>query len=123
MALSEVAWTQPERKDSISFFEQRLPVHLAQLDKTSRIYRVPEPIGILDTTYFGNEFKLELKAPVAGASIYYNFEGQDARETDFLYEKPIHIILHKGEKRQVKAIVVTPSGKRSLNTSALFINP
>jgi hexosaminidase len=64
-----------------------------------------------------------MKAPVTGAKIYYNFEGQDARETDFLYEKPVVIILRKGEKRQLKAVVITPSSKRSINTSMFFINP
>lgn len=123
MALAEVAWTFPEKKDSVSFFEHRLPKHLLELDKTDKIYRVPGPIGISDTTLIGSVFKIALKIPVEGAKIYYNFEGQDARETDYLYEKPIDIILRKGEKRQLKAIVITPSGKRSANTSTLFINP
>lgn len=123
MALAEVAWTSPERKDSVSFFEHRLPKHLLQLDKTDKIYRVPGPIGLSDTTLLGSVFKIALKVPVEGAKIYYNFEGQDARETDYLYEKPFEIILRKGEKRQLKSIVVTPSGKRSVNTSTLFIHP
>lgn len=123
MALAEVAWTSPERKDSVSFFEQRLPRHLLELDKTDKIYRVPGPIGVSDTTLTGSVFKIALKVPVEGAKIYYNFEGQDARETDYLYEKPIDIILRKGEKRQMKSIVITPSGKRSTNTSTLFIHP
>jgi len=123
MALAEIAWTFPEQKDSVVFFEHRLPRHLGQLDKTDKIYRVPGPIGITDTTLVGSIFKLKLKVPVEGAKIYYNFEGQDARETDYLYEKPIDIILHKGEKRQLKTIVITPSGKRSVNTSTLFIHP
>ena len=96
MALAEVAWTAPEKKDSVSFFEHRLPKHLLQLDKTDKIYRVPGPIGVTDTTLTGSVFKIALKAPVEGAKIYYNFEGQDARETDYLYEKPIDIILRKG---------------------------
>lgn len=123
MALAEVAWTVPEKKDSVSFFEHRLPKHLLELDKTDKIYRVPGPIGVSDTTLTGSVFKITLKAPVAGAKIYYNFDGQDARETDYSYEKPIDIILSKGEKRQMKSIVITPSGKRSVNTSTLFIHP
>ncbi|MDR6781651.1 hexosaminidase [Pedobacter africanus] len=123
MALAEVAWSLPERKDSVSFFEHRLPKHLLQLDNTDKIYRVPGPIGISDTTLTGSVFKIALKVPVEGAKIYYNFEGQDARETDYLYERPIEIILRKGEKRQLKSVVITPSGKRSANTSTLFIHP
>ena len=123
MALSEIAWTEPAKKDSVSFFEHRLPAHLAELDKTDKIYRVPGPIGIRDTTLYGGDFTIGLKVPVSGAKIYYNFEGQDARETDFLYEKPIRVILRKGEKRQIKAIVVTPSGKRSVDTTLFLENP
>jgi hexosaminidase len=123
MALAEVAWTAPEKKDSVSFFEHRLPKHLLQLDKTDKIYRVPGPIGVTDTTLTGSVFKIALKVPVEGAKIYYNFEGQDARETDYLYEKPIDIILRKGEKRQLKSVVITPSGKRSISISTLFIHP
>ncbi|RYY37853.1 MAG: beta-N-acetylhexosaminidase [Sphingobacteriaceae bacterium] len=123
MALAEIAWTETVNKDSVNFFEQRLPRHLAELDKTNIIYRVPEVIGITDTTYYGSNFTLALKVPVEGAKIYYNFDGQDARETDFLYEKPLHIILNKGESRIVKTIVITPSGKRSINTTTLFENP
>lgn len=123
MALAEIAWTPRNRIDSVSFFESRLPAHLAELDRTEKVYRVPGPGGIKDTTLYGAEFRIEMKAPVTGARIYYNFEGQDARETDFLYEKPVHVILHKGEKRQLKAVVVTPSGKRSVNTTVFLINP
>lgn len=123
MALAEIAWTLPEKKDSVNFFEQRLPLHLSELDKTGILYRVPRPIGIKDTTLYGAEFRIDMKPPVTGAKIYYNFEGQDARETDFLYEKPFHIILRKGERRELKAVVVTPSGKRSANTTMFFINP
>ncbi|WP_207234183.1 beta-N-acetylhexosaminidase [Pseudobacter ginsenosidimutans] len=123
MALAEIAWTPRKKIDSVNFFEKRLPLHLAELDTTDKVYRIPGPIGIKDTTLYGAEFRIEMKAPVTGAKIYYNFEGQDARETDFLYDKPVHIILHKGERRQLKVVVVTPSGKRSTNTTMFFINP
>jgi hexosaminidase len=123
MALAEIAWTPFAKKDSVSFFERRLPKHLAALDKTDIIYRVPGPIGVSDTTLIGTDFTLELKVPVDGARIYYNFEGQEARETDFVYEKPIRIILNKGESRALKSIVITPSGKRSVNTTTFFKTP
>lgn len=123
MALSEIAWTEPAKKDSISFFEHRLPKHLANLDRTETVYRVPEAIGITDTTLIGSEFTVVLKPPVEGAKIYYNFDGQEARESDHLYEKPIHILLLPGEQRELKTIVITSSGRRSINTTAIFKNP
>ncbi|PST83804.1 beta-N-acetylhexosaminidase [Pedobacter yulinensis] len=123
MALAEIAWTFPERKDSVDFFEHRLPKHLAELDQSDIVYRVPGPIGLRDTTLQGSKFTISLRPPVSGAKIYYNFDGQDARETDYLYEKPFDVILKKGEKRQMKSVVVTPSGKRSAGTTTLFRNP
>ena len=122
MALSEIAWSSLAVKDSVNFHEVRLPEHLAWLDRTETIYRVPTPIGMKDETLYGPEFLLTLKAPVNGAKIYYNFDGQEPRETDYLYEKPVRILVPKGEKREVKAIVVTPSGKRSISVTTIFLN-
>ncbi len=122
MALSEIAWSVPEVKDLKNFKEERLPVHLAWLDTTGIIYRVPEPIGMERDTLYGTEFTVSLKVPVEGGKIYYNFEGQPARETDYLYEKPFRIIVPEGQKRELKAITVAPSGKRSITATTIFIH-
>jgi hexosaminidase len=121
-ALAEVGWTPLNRKDYTDFSENRLPKHLSALDKAGIVYRVPAPIGQKDTTVWGKEFTLNLKAPVEGAAIYYNTESQEPRESDYLYEKPIHIFVPEGEMRQLKTIVVTPSGKRSNVTTTTFVN-
>lgn len=122
MALSEIAWSELAAKDSVNFKEVRLPEHLAWLDTTETIYRVPTPIGMQDETLYGSDFTLSLKVPVKGAEIYYNFDGQEPRETDYLYENPIRIIVPKGEKRELRAIVITPSGKRSVSMTTVFVN-
>ena len=122
MALAEVAWSPLEVKDLTNFREQRLPEHLAWLDRTPTIYRVPTPIGMADETLYGSEFILDWKSPVKGARIYYNFDGQEPRETDYLYENPIRVLVPQGEKREVRAIVITPSGRRSISTTTVFVN-
>ena len=122
MALAELAWTPKERKDSRNFFEDRLPVHLGWLDRTDIVYRVPEPMGMKDEILYGSDFVLELKSPVEGAKIYYNFDGQAPRETDYLYEGPVKIHVHEGEMREVKALVITPSGKRSNYVRTVYDN-
>jgi len=122
MALSEIAWSELAVKDSVNFKEVRLPEHLAWLDTTETVYRVPTPIGMQDEILYGSEFTLSLKVPVKGAKIFYNFDGQEPRETDCLYEKPIRIIVPEGQKREVRAIVITPSGKRSISTTTVFVN-
>lgn len=121
-ALAEIGWTPQAGKDYTNFTESRLPKHLALLDKTGTVYRVPTPIGQKDTTVWGKEFTVALKAPVDGATIYYNFEGQDPREADYAYKAPIHVIVPEGEMRQLKTIVVAPSGKRSIVTTTTFVN-
>lgn len=122
MALSEIAWSELAVKDLVNFKEVRLPEHLAWLDTTETVYRVPTPIGMQDEILYGSEFTLSLKVPVKGAKIFYNFDGQEPRETDYLYEKPIRIIVPEGQKREVRAIVITPSGKRSISTTTVFVN-
>ncbi len=122
MALAEIGWTDSGRKDWKNFNEERLPAHLAWMDATETLYRVPPPIGVNDTTLKGKEFTIEWKIPVKGARIFYNFEGQEPRETDYVYEQPVRVIVPEGQKRELKAIVITPSGKRSNSTTIYFEN-
>lgn len=121
-ALAEIGWTPLSRKNYTSFITDRLPKHLLALDKTGIVYRVPAPIGQKDTTLWGKEFNITLKAPVKNAAIYYNTEGQDPREADYLYKNPLHIFVPEGEMRQLKTIVIAPSGKRSIVTTTVFSN-
>ncbi len=65
---------------------------------------------------------ITLKPPVIGAKIFYTFNNLAPRETDFLYEKPLVVRVPDGERRILKTIVITPSGKRSAITRTLFIN-
>ncbi|WP_238989320.1 beta-N-acetylhexosaminidase [Mucilaginibacter terrigena] len=121
-ALVEISWTPVDRKDYEDFAENRLPQHLLLLDKAGTVYRVPTPIGQKDTTLWGADFTLTLKAPVENAQIYYNTDGQDVRETDHIYAKPLHIVVPEGEMRQLKTMVIAPSGKRSIVTTTTLVN-
>lgn len=124
-AFSEIAWTPVERKNYKNFLEERLPKHLGKLDKTSTVYFVPTAIGAEDDrifSYRGKDFKVELKSPVVGAKIYYTFDDLNPRETDYIYTEPLNIHVPNGEKRILKTIVITPSGKRSAVTRTVFIN-
>lgn len=126
LAFSEITWTPLERKNYKNFQEERLPVHLAKLDKTDVIYFVPTAIGADDekTHHIKNnkDVTITLKAPVAGAKIFYTFNHHSPRETDYLYEKPIVVNVPDGQKRVLKTIVITPSGKRSNVTRTTFLN-
>jgi hexosaminidase len=122
LALSEIAWTNQEQKDYKNFSNTRLPVHLASFDKKGLVYRVPAAIGIQDTTFEGEKFTINLEPSVSGAQIFYTLNGLDPGETDWQYKKPLSIVVPSGERRILKTIVITPSGKRSLVTTTEFRN-
>jgi hexosaminidase len=122
LALSEVAWTPIINKNYRDFSETRLPQHLARLDKAGYNYRVPPAIGGTDTTMIGSTLTVNLKSPVKGAKIYYTIDGYTPRETEILYTGPMSYPVPLDEYRDLKTIVVTPTGKRSVITAAKIFN-
>jgi hexosaminidase len=121
-ALAEIAWTPLDRKDLKNFSEERLPVHLARLDKSDTHYWVPTPIGQTDGVIDGDQVALDLKTPMPGAKMYYTLDGTRPSEYSTLYVSPLKFNLAKGEKRVLNTIVITPSGKRSVVTETIFNN-
>ncbi|MBG6234302.1 hexosaminidase [Pedobacter sp. CAN_A7] len=121
-ALAEIAWTQLDRKDMKNFTEERLPLHLARLDKTNTQYWVPTPIGQPDGVVDGDRVNLELKTPMPNAKMYYTLDGTRPSAYSTLYVSPLKFNLAKGEKRVLNTIVVTSSGKHSVVTETIFNN-
>ena len=122
LALSEIAWSPLNRKDYVNFSSKRVPKHLAKLDSTKIIYRVPEVIGIEDTVLYGGNFSFTLIPSVSGANIFYTIDGYTPDATTYLYKPPLAIVIPKGEKRILQTVVITPSGKRSKVTRTLLDN-
>ena len=122
MALAEIAWSPVERKDLKNFSEDRLPVHLARLDKMGVNFWVPTPIGQREKALNGDDFMIDLKVPVQGGKIYYSLDSSRPSENAFLYSAPFKVVVPKGEKRVLKTIVIAPSGKRSVTTETLLNN-
>lgn len=122
LALAEIAWSPVEHKDLKNFSEERLPNHLALLDKKGWNYWVPTPIGQSDKTLNGSDFKIDLKVPVKGGKIYYSLDESRPSENAFLYTKPVAVKVPQGEKRTLKTIVIAPSGKRSVTTETILNN-
>lgn len=121
-ALSEVAWTDLQNKNYQDFLERRVPLHLARVDKSGYHYRVPEAFGAPDTTMIGSKFTFKLSPPVPGAKIYYTLNGRIPGDTDFEYTKPLTFYVPASEKRELRTMVITPSGKRSAATSTVMHN-
>ena len=122
MALAEIAWTPLQRKDFTNFSEERMPQHLAAIDKSGTNYWVPTPIGQPEKTQTGEHFTLNLKVPVAGARIFYTLDNYRPSETATEYVAPISIDVPQGQKKILKTIVISPSGKRSVVSETLFNN-
>jgi hexosaminidase len=122
LALSEVAWTPLASKNYTDFANTRLPSHLAWFDENKFDYRVPTAIGTQDTIMFGSQLTVNLKSPVTGAKIYYTVDGYKPRETDMEYTIPITYNVPPDQYRELKTIVITPSGKRSQVTNAIMYN-
>jgi len=122
LALAEIAWTPVANKNYKDFSEVRIPQHLSRLDASGMDYRVPTAIGMNDSLLKGPEFNIELKAPVAGAKIYYTIDGYLPRETDLEYTKPLHLTVPAGKEMILQTIVITPSGKRSIVAKTVLSN-
>lgn len=122
LALSEIAWSPIARKDLKNFTEERLPVHLAKMDKAGINFWVPTAIGQSDKPLNGGEFTIDLKVPVVGGKIYYSLDESRPSENAFLYTKPFKVVVPQGEKRTLKTIVVAPSGRRSVVIETLLNN-
>jgi hexosaminidase len=122
MALSEVAWSPLANKNYKDFSETRLPKHLAWLEANQYNYRVPTAIGTKDTSYTGTQLTVDLRTPVNGAKIYYTIDGYTPDETCLVYTSPFTLNIPADQYRELKTIVITPSGKRSLVTRTLVYN-
>jgi hexosaminidase len=121
-ALSEVAWSDPAKKDYKNFAQVRLAKHFARLDAMHYNYRVPTAFEVIDTMMIGQQFVMTPFSAIPGAKIHYTFNGRDPLDTDWGYDSPVTIKVPPGEKRVFKTVVITPSGRRSLPTSTVMFN-
>ncbi|RZL49891.1 MAG: beta-N-acetylhexosaminidase [Pedobacter sp.] len=121
-SLAEIAWSPVARKDLKNFTEERVPVHLAKLDQTTTNYWVPVPVGQPEKVVNGETFTIELKAPVKGSKIFYTLNGYRPSENATEYTSPIIVSVPKGEKKILRTIVITPSGKRSVVSESSLNN-
>jgi hexosaminidase len=122
LALAEVAWSPLANKNFKDFSETRLPRHFAWMEKSNYNYRVPTAIGAKDTSYLAAQLTVDLKSPVEGAKIYYTIDGYTPGETDLVYTKPFTLTIPSEQYRELKTIVITPTGKRSLATHTTVYN-
>lgn len=114
LGLSETAWSEQKNKDYNQFAEHILPGHLQSFDKVGINYRVPTPLTCTDTTIIASSFTFKAEATVTNSKVYYSLNNSQPSEADHLYTEPVTYKIPVGKQLTIKAIVITPSGKRSL---------
>lgn len=90
LALSEVAWTQPEKKNWESF-GQKVIAELPRLDAMGINYRIPDLVGGYTSNAFIGEMAVDVKCPDPLAKVYYTTDGSIPDETSFAYTEPFTI--------------------------------
>ncbi len=113
LALAEVAWTPKQAKDYDNFSKNRVPRHLAMLESRGYNYRVPEALGVSDTTLKGGDFKFDIMPTVEGGKVFYTIDGFTPRETDLWVNGKLNVTVPAGRAVELQTTVVSPGGKRS----------
>lgn len=122
LALAEVAWSAVHQKDFKRFYNYALPTHLARLEQEGFNYRVPPAAGVRDTMMIGADFTFALSTVVPGAKIYYTLNGRIPDDTDLEYTGPLHFLVPENEKRELRTLVITPGGRRSIASRTVMYN-
>lgn len=122
LALAEVGWTPTSQKDFANFQTVRIPHHLQVLEAMGYNFRVPESMGIEDTTFNTANQTFNLEPTVEGAKVHYTLDGYTPTQNDLWSSGNLEVAVPKGKKMQVQTIVITPMGKRSNIVKATLQN-
>ncbi|MDR0536886.1 MAG: family 20 glycosylhydrolase [Tannerellaceae bacterium] len=131
LALSEIAWTMPEKKDYPDF-ERRLNNALVRLDGHGINYHIPQPeqpYGSCNFVAFTDKASLEFKT-TRPIKVIYTTDGSEPNSRSMVYESPIEFtetgvlkirsILPSGKMSPTRTITVE---KQSLSTAATLSQP
>ncbi len=121
LALSEVVWS-PLDKKNYEDFVSRLPNQFARLDRQNVNYRIPEPKGLQNILVADtDQARIELEAPMPTARIFYTLDGSEPNEKSAEYQKPFEIKLNQNEKKELKTMVMTANGRKSVTYAATIL--
>ncbi|MBX7170531.1 MAG: family 20 glycosylhydrolase [Pyrinomonadaceae bacterium] len=113
LALSEVNWSPLEAKN-FADFKSRLPNQFVRLDAQKVNYRIPAPDGLQNILLTDSDkAKIELISPAPTAKIFYTLDGSDPTEKAAEYKGAFEIPLNQNEKKELKTIVMVPTGRKS----------
>ncbi len=111
LALSEIAWSAPNRKD-FKDFEGRVAHQFHHLDKKNIHYRVPEPTRTETTQTEQGKATFMLASIVPGAEIRYTLDGHIPDQTTHLYSTSFTVPRNRNIK--VRAVTIAPNGRHSV---------
>ena len=121
LALSEVVWSPLDGKNWDDF-RSRLPEHFARLDAMNVNYRIPEPRGLSNILLADSDTaRIELTPPMPTARIFYTLDGTEPNERSNEYKTPFEIKLSDNERKELKAIVMTAGGRKSVVYAATIL--
>ncbi len=126
LALSEVLWSRQETRN-FADFQKRLNAVLPRLDKQNVNYRIPEPVGLVNAIFpIGNKgletiHLVGLRPPIPGSKILYTLDGSVPNELSKPWDGPLKLTLKPEDIKELKTIVVLPSGRKSAVYSAIFL--
>lgn len=121
-ALSEVAWTNPAQKDFNRFNRIAVPAHLTAFERKGINFRVPDAIEPVDTVMIGDQFTISLTPPLPDSKIFYTINGRIPTEVDMEYTGPITFNVPLNESRELRSVVITAGGKRSIASKTVMFN-
>ena len=108
LALAEIAWTKPEKKNWNSF-QKRLPNNFELLNRYKINYRVPEPVVSFEKNS-DSATMVTIQSYFNNAKVYYTQNAKLPLAKYKLYSKPLKL---NANAKVVKAYVLLMSGKRS----------
>lgn len=88
VALSEIAWVQPEAKPNLKEFYRQLVPHFKRMDVMGLNYRVPDLEGFYQVNAFLDETSVDLTCPLPGIEVRYTTDGA-CRRSNLLFTKAI----------------------------------
>jgi hexosaminidase len=106
-------------------FKSRLPNQFARLDAQKVNYRIPAPDGLQNILLTDTDkAKIELRPPTPPSKIFYTLDGSEPTEKSTEYKGAFEVSLTQNEKKELKTIVMIPTGRKSvIYTATLMRRP
>jgi hexosaminidase len=113
LAVAEVGWTKPEKKNYNDFTKSRVPNLLRDMDKFGINYRIPEADVAVTNDAGSNRRLMTITPYLKGCKLYYTLDGHQAGNTGDLYTSPVLIPFSNGKQLTLRYVIVTAEGRSS----------